>query len=1268
MSLSPPRTRAGWRAWEYIPTSFTALGENNTTESFKIAFGIIPKTLLPTSKFQIFSPISNCQLSTPWSRMTIAGDAFPIAISGGLTGALGGIGMAQIILAEKDNVTYSLTSSSGQGPKVAYCVGDKFSERIYVSVTAMKNPITGGTIVMDILQDVMQRYKLSRFLLHHGQIQNYYASNDPEKKEEYVSLGITNLPESALKLTPSMTLYKNNGKTLQINIKGFLANGDAIIEPATSTDTAPASGDFYILDKPYFLDDPFLLAGLWYGTEADNTTSGVQEEESGFNLPVISNQYFYTEAKFIGGYGLVNKETGEAKAGGVGAPMTDSGEDVWAWWLRDPNDINSDSYKDTKNRPSITYVYEETPKDQKDASPVDESKYIPRATIRKTCKKEDVLFGVKNKQTSHVRLEINRCGSTNRNNFHAPILQNEFVIQNDKYFKILAQVDGATIDVSYYAVDGKTELNLDGKISILCQYEWKIIEHYSGNNMEVYGRGKVKSITQTEDKTTLTIDVDKAFMSNGTDGAIRGGGWTYLPQNSFHKRFITKYVNSASKTENMYEKGQGWYISNIYDLTKKFIGSKLLSVDDSDINITKLKIEGPRTDTLTENAQIVIYFDEPYPKEGPYRGGTNIREDNSTSDAICLLGNLLSPYVEQALPNYLLFGICDSLYWNLGGSLLGNIAMFFMSTPEGYLGLSSCFSYVPEEENILFSDYISKKVALRTGSIDFSEYPLKSEIALGLPLPKSINSSEIKLDTEQDRVSGLNIELPKAEDSADKGFITIRVGEKQNFYGTEISGNGQVKLRVLDDADISVESDAFKNGDSIISPVCIYKAGFNSINNHIYVPVSVNTDVGNLYLMSGIKDDSPVKNAGGFINYVNESQSINFLSGCEIFVMPDGERIILYNKRIVYEIDINEQKNNSGSNNTAWAFSNTCIMIAGMNGGYLWGTPFKKTPENKDGIYGIPIMLANCCEMLCATYSKLSCTLYVFAKCYNNDGVPYIGLFNINYNDIFSAPIKETTDADGNKTEVQNPYMLFGKPSSSPCTSKSVKYEDLKDDDMPFWFRPVKLGEHYKDKDFTYTATGNIPKLGVEDPPLVDLFTRVYGLKGTKSKIEGDSWGTPSCYLSSAGHILLFIDSPVGIKMLYSYDQGHSWTLSKVILAKDGTNGFMIDDKKFYYLSPGQGIMEKDIDMRSLQTFMYLTSADNIEGGEGKQKENIEEIQKEVDAITPKPLGSGVINSQKFSGHVTGSGSRKIFFYDSNGYLSCLYTNDSIAWDVANNF
>ena len=379
-NIVPIRAPSGWKPWTYIPTATTAADKNgNNQEYFRMSFGIVPKTVLPSGRFQIWSPDGNCSITVPWSTATIAPIIGGIGQGGTLIGVIGGIGLIGGVLAEPSGVFYSISSNSGPGPIVGYCLGNAFSERVYVAVEAMKDPFFGDVIVIGIGQDVLQRYRVSRFILHHGQIETYYKNSNPAITEEYLSIGIDRLPSSVLGQTMSMTIYKKDGKTITTSIKGFLENGDAIVAPFTSTDQAPSSGDFYVMDNAYLIDDPYLMAGLWSGTETEVGLSVT----SGFDLPLTSNQQLYTQGKFIGGYALFNHTIDNSKtpptttttvaAGGAGQPMTDSISAEWRWWLRDPNDITSDSYADTENRPSISYSYDASTTDII-SSPFDPSK------------------------------------------------------------------------------------------------------------------------------------------------------------------------------------------------------------------------------------------------------------------------------------------------------------------------------------------------------------------------------------------------------------------------------------------------------------------------------------------------------------------------------------------------------------------------------------------------------------------------------------------------------------------------------------------------------------------------------------------------------------------------------------------------------------------------------------------------------------------------------------------------------------------------------
>ena len=141
------------------------------------------------------------------------------------------------------------------------------------------------------------------------------------------------------------------------------------------------------------------------------------------------------------------------------------------------------------------------------------------------------------------------------------------------------------------------------------------------------------------------------------------------------------------------------------------------------------------------------------------------------------------------------------------------------------------------------------------------------------------------------------------------------------------------------------------------------------------------------------------------------------------------------------------------------------------------------------------------------------------------------------------------------------------------------------------------------------------------------------------------------------------MDTPNGLSMLF---YNGAWMQSKVIIAQNGTNGFMIDDEGIYYMIEGIGLVETKVQEADILEIINVTVSEYQNAG--SQTSNIEALQKRIDAISHISLGTGVINPQKFCGHVTDNGTKKIFFYDLNNNLSCIQSNSSNFWAIADNF
>ena len=578
MALTIPKKSAGMKPWALVRTKIKATNTQDATQSktFKVKWGLIPQQITPASRFRVLAQSDNCAIVTPWG-----GTARPDPlVSAGIGGfGLLGAGLSISLQYEFNNLPQTIQYGLGGlkqefPPTFGYCIDDMYSERTYISFSGINNDFTGEAIITSQNIDVQQKYIFVRFYLHHGEISGYTKnSSEINENEELISFGINKkLDDEFLNQSFDITIYKKDGRIIKKQIKRFLSNFNAVVDKFDGA--APEPGDFYEFDNKITIEDPYLMAGIYLGRENHYK----KENISDFNFPETNNQKSYQYTRFSGGYYLKNEQTQEILQNSAGASFNDEENNKWHWVKFD--DVKSSVYLDEPERFSqkrVENIYgtqasQESPdKSTSEANETPSSDTIVHAY--------DYFWRLKGNEdelktrTDFMRLEIAHAGDTARNNFHYPMLKNSYVKQNNKYFKILAQLDSVTIDVALKSVDGTSDLDIHADIEIIQQYGWKINEHYS-NVLYLFGDGKIQSITDKE----IILSCDASHLSSGTVADLNGklsGKIPYMEANSFFYRFL----NKLDEQNTFYQKGNNWklYVNNTNLAIKKLIYGKRIS-------------------------------------------------------------------------------------------------------------------------------------------------------------------------------------------------------------------------------------------------------------------------------------------------------------------------------------------------------------------------------------------------------------------------------------------------------------------------------------------------------------------------------------------------------------------------------------------------------------------------------------------------------------------------------------------------------------------
>jgi hypothetical protein len=179
-----------------------------------------------------------------------------------------------------------------------------------------------------------------------------------------------------------------------------------------------------------------------------------------------------------------------------------------------------------------------------------------------------------------------------------------------------------------------------------------------------------------------------------------------------------------------------------------------------------------------------------------------------------------------------------------------------------------------------------------------------------------------------------------------------------------------------------------------------------------------------------------------------------------------------------------------------------------------------------------------------------------------------------------------------------------------------------------------------------------------------DKFVRVMGGGATNSQVKNpNEFGIISTSMMPDGSYVVFYDSDLGVKAIFSNDNGINWHTSSLIFARFSRNGLLIGNNFFYISSANEIILKYTeitdfYDARNIS--LMLAGEDRVAA-----ELNLQRILDEKDYIA---IGSGPVEPQRLSGYISPEGTIKLFFYDQNNLIKCMESLDSYEWKVTNNF
>jgi hypothetical protein len=1253
LNLSTPN---GWNRWLYA---------KSVVNTIQIPDASFPYLYTPSGGFWGQSIIDHCLI--PWLNTIGAFEAFLLA--GGATSSLLGSIVGLAVVSELFEISvHGQIFGIGRGadaPQMGFCIGNKFKEHVYTRMD-VQNTGDGRTVTTNTSVELLQNYRYKRAYLDHGTIVRYTNSASVAGStsiEHILTLDINKTipPPSTLSLTgATITIANTYGSDITMNIISVKNNWDFVISAPPSGTTIELD-NYYKISQTLCLEDPYLLSGFWVGTE---NTAVPSVPSSGKDLYITSHNSPYEEGKFLGTYIWKTDPTPEQISNGAssnvssqpttGYSMDDASGSTWAFigfgnspqYNIYPNDIR---YRETKL---------DVPAD-------DGSVVVNQERLKATNFDYVKLFDF---EPDYLRVEIGTGGYTNRHNWYAPCLKGEYikVKGTGKIHRILNHIEFNIIDVDYLDIKKTSKFNpgINQEYSIMNQSAWFINEHYDGristhNNTGVFKGGIISNTNDTKFVIqTLGDTFTATYKKNGL---------------SFIDRY-QKNVVLSSTMKQAFTKFEGWrlvaYNGKSYDIK---------SVDFSAASAT-IGTPYPITVTLKSKAissdfaigtSAYITFDKGYDvfgnfsRESGYSLVLDVQAAYSrssggpfpgfiVSDQLCLSGEFFTNPYKLDITSDDRIGFTAGYLFGLGanGSAQSNFnQLMFFTTPRSSRGISSIFHHLRKEDWIAYED-INGKMTVRRGSLNFTEMPMKSMIVIGQPEKRvSIGSSNpLVLDTNYDMLRRLGITFGSLSLVNNTGIL-FGIGSVSNVYGFYINGSGIVNLGFLTRSGTppgSIPSSTYTGNGYDVSPIYVYNPDYYQDIKTDIVDIGVKTQDGPIYMTGGGASDV-------WAEYIKEKQTLSEIGFYDLVELTDGEKLFIYGNQVrgfrvgsnTGSITTTSPINNSSENGTKWSNQNAVMIVGTNDDSFLWGSPSVNRIDDSDNMNRYPLMILNSVDYLACIYNPMNQTLSLFCRCETKNGgqtKSYLGCF--------IKPIQGLL----NLSQYCEPYPLL---DTSP---------------LPFkWSHPVLPNSFIMDQTESWTDNTNIINDGFSyisngiststsvvatDIP-EDNFIRVMGPISTNSQVQNpNEFGIISTHILPDGSYVVFYDSELGVKALFSPSGGYNWATTDIVFARAGRCGLLLGESLFYISSDGITIKHTSI--------IDYYNAMKIAGIGGLSAEL--DVQNTLDSEQVTLVGSGVIEPQRLSGYVNPEGITKIFYYNNRNLLVCMESNDYYSWTVANNF
>lgn len=1367
----------GWSPWQYqIPYHDERDSSNNLINHYAIMpFSKLPNSILPANKIWGQGISQNYALTVVggFGQYTLGYSKYPPPTLGYCISDI-----------YKENLYLYLAVGYG---------GSGFSTEISNPTFGLPSSATTSTVTLggagaeqlassDIHVDVFQRSKLKRIYIDHGIVSSFTKLDNSTGLLMIDYFGT--VPPSLLGGTISgnilVTTNKSDGTTITTSllIKGLQSNWGIKTSLPSNPDDYPVFGSFYKFNKVWCVEDPLMMSGQWLGNENEKYPQSpytsipiTNMPNSGYGVHITEHNKPYDTVSFTGAYIWKSNSTSSSTTSTIQTTSIISsqtpldsiigGEWFWIPFSSPPTPQDASTIYQSDDRYKFMYSTNVTAEQVAVNVSSNTSNMVASVSGTNTSVVElgnvagvvtplQVKFKIgtdtdftdwKNlfptnqsvENSGYVRMELNKGGSAEYQNWHSPNLTKCWFVQGNKYFQILNQPDGNVIDISLRDVSNSASLDTSDFAhgSIFNQYAWMLNEHYmcvdsqapevsNGRNYGIFG-GYITSTTYSSgsNESTISINVVPTWETTNFNKDIKNNGTyaqTFVPSsvlvpntfiypppynphylndlNSFYNRFRLNNVSAIMSATMipMYDKMYNWkLVSNtsttILDIKTIIFDTPVPSTltnsnpeahpDDYYSNETII-IAG--TSPFNPGDNVYVTFDKPYKMsavtesnaattvssgptftpniEGDFFWNAslgNVTQGDPSAGKLIWSAYIIMDWRSRILlsfiPKETIIGVCGGRFWGIGE--LTPRSKSFVFSPSGanllfatYFGSSCLSSYFNEftvEDLVVYKDPTYNITTIRRGGMDFREVPRRSEISIGTnSFEETIATSPYNLNKSQDRLRQITFIPPDATAGSSGENIMVAVKNTNNLYGNAIAGYGEVDLQSLRKQGVAngvAKVSTFKFNSYAASPVYIYKNNKNNKNDVVYgknsITVGVPTSDSPLYLLSSstttasgvptTQFNAPIK-----AEYIKNVQALQFNTLFDFFRIEDGEEILVYGHPVV-----NFNVNGDTVDTTLWETSNAIFITGKASEAQQWGCPLIKTleytgtlwaptggatiPSSTDFEY--PLMVLPCADYLGSIYHYKKRQLFIFARCYVDKASPFIGCYRIPYCDLLYKAYKATSSNIGYLDFLYRPLSLAATTLASSSNASPVSTESQLN-------LPQELSRTDNDRFTPVTSTQN--GINVLYP-----------------------------FVTRDGTLAALYDSVNGINLAYSRNY-IGFRTSPVIIVQNASSPLYIGDDILLF------IVNNEIGMK-IGVEMYLYSAMRA-GDAGSSTSDIESIQKDIDQLPTRLIGSGKVLAQKMTGYKTSTGIYKVFFYSADNTATCMQSKNRLYWTFAPNF